>query len=173
MSNHVRTVIKISKINPDDVSLILNLLATRQEGRIIIDFDKIIPEPRTIDNCPEDYRIESTEDAYIEEIDERPWFNWYKWRLRYWGTKWGAYDGYTVIGKTYIKFVFNTAWSLAYPIIQKLASLGYDIDVKYADEDYGNNCGRLTYANELGWTHWDESELKDSVKFARDLWSRY
>lgn len=73
----------------------------------------------------------------------------------------------------FIKFVFNTAWSLAYPIIQKLASLGYDIDVKYADEDYGNNCGRLTYTNELGWTHWDESELKDSVKFARDLWSRY
>lgn len=173
MPNHVRTVIKISKIKPDDISLILNLLATKEKGQIIIDFDKIKPEPRTINNCPEDYRITSAKEAYIEENDERPWFNWYTWRISHWGTKWEAYDGYTVIGKTYIKFIFSTAWSLADPIIQKLASLGYDIDVKYADEAYGSNCGKLTYTSEQGWAYWNEFELKDPVRFARDLWNRY
>ena len=145
----------------------------KPEGEYFIDFNKIIPEPTAIEECPEDYRVKSAKEAHISEDEARPWFNWYKWHCTYWGTKWGAYDCYTIIGKSFIQFVFSTAWSLAYPVMQKLALMGYNIEVKYADEDYGNNCGKLTYTSEQGWTHWDESELKDPVRFARDLWNNY
>lgn len=79
----------------------------------------------------------------IERLKDKPWFNWYKWHIDHWGTKWGAYDGYTKIGKTYILFVFNTAWTVPIPIIKRLRILGYPIDVKYADEDYGVNCRKI------------------------------
>ena len=181
MPNHVRTIVKINKLKKDDIDIVLNLIATplRIDSKdkptdYIIDFNKIIPEPRTIEECDSKYVFskEKIESGYtgVECTDDRVWFDWYEWHCAYWGTKWGAYDCYTIIGKSFIQFVFSTAWSLAYPVMKKLALMGYNIDIKYADEDIGVNCGRLTYTSEQGWTHWDESKLKDSVRFAREVW---
>lgn len=171
MPNHVRTVVKFHKLKKEDIDIILNLIACPADEEYAIDFNKIIPEPTTREECPED--CIATPDSHIESDSERPWFNWYEWHVKYWGTKWGAYDCYTKIGKSYIQFVFSTAWSLAYPVMEKLALMGYNIEIKYADEDLGNNCGKLTYSSEQGWNHYDESELKDSYRFASELWKRY
>lgn len=189
MPNHVRTMIKFKNLKPDDIDNIIKLCTVpvtydsseRKVGSPMdypaIDFDKIIPEPRTIEDCDPRFvfskeKIESGHTG-VECTDDRIWFDWYNWRVEYWGTKWGAYDCDTKVGKSYIQFCFSTAWSLAYPIVQRLAVLGYDIEVKYADEDIGSNCGKLTYTREGGWTHWDESELKDPARFARNIWARY
>lgn len=169
--NHVRTVVKFHKLKKEDIDIILNLIACPPDEEYAIDFNKIIPEPMTREECPED--CIDTPDSHIESDSERPWFNWYNWHVKYWGTKWGAYDCHTKIGKSYIQFVFSTAWNLAYPVMEKLALMGYNIEIKYADEDLGSNCGKLTYSSEQGWTHWDESGLKDSYKFASELWKKY
>lgn len=179
MPNHVKSIIKISKLKKDDIDIILNLIATcshspeKPEDEYIIDFNKIIPEPETKDECPEDCIVASAKKAHIEEDSKRPWFDWYTWHNKYWGTKWEAYDAYTIIGKSYIQFIFSTAWSIPIPIIKKLALIGYNLNIKYADEDYGSNCGRITYSSEQGWQHENESELKDPVRFAKALWNRY
>lgn len=82
--------------------------------------------------------------------------------------------GCTERGKSYIKFVFSTAWSLAEPVIGKLALLGYDIEVLFADEDLGNNCGKLEYdAKSNEWTYTQDYELPNAYKFAKSLWDRY
>lgn len=174
MPNHVKNVIKISKIQPEETEIILNIIATpmiEDMDYMIIDFNKIIPEPRFESDCPDDFKV--NKESRIERLSDRPWFDWYKWHIANWGTKWNAYDGYTKIGKTYILFVFNTAWAAPIPIIQKLEVLGYPIEVKYADENYGSNCGRMKYTSEQGWTHWNELDFKDPVRFARDLWNNY
>lgn len=178
--NHIKNVIKISKIKPEEIEMVLDMITDKWcnpdapgKTEYIIDFDKIIPEPTTIEECPEDCRVKSAKEAHISEDKARPWFNWYEWHCRYWGTKWGAYNGYTKIGKTYIMLVFSTAWTAPIPIIQRLGVLGYPIEVKYADEDYGSNCGRMKYTSEQGWTHWNELDFKDPVRFARDLWNNY
>lgn len=105
----------------------------------------------------------------MEEKD-RPWFDWYAWRNKYWNTKWGAYDGYTHTGKTYIIMYFQTAWSFAGPVAMKLAELGYDL--QWADEDWGANCGRLEYnAKTKEWTRWSLDELKPNpAAWAKRLW---
>lgn len=148
MPNHVRTVIKISKLKKDDIDIVLNLLATKLDDPELpdredwaIDFNKIIPEPEDESECPDKYKV--NKDSHVELRKEKPWFNWYKWHIDHWGTKWGAYDCYTKIGKSYIKFVFSTAWTAPMPIIYKLSVLGYDIEVKYADEYYGVNCRKI------------------------------
>lgn len=178
MPNNIKNVIKISKIKPEEIKMVLDMITDKWcdpdapgKTECIIDFDKITPEPKDESECPDEYKV--NKESHIESLKDRPWFDWYKWHCRYWGTKWGAYNGYTKIGKTYIMLVFSTAWTAPIPIIQKLGVLGYPIEVKYADEDYGVNCGRLTYKREQGWTHWDESDFKDPVRFARDLWNNY
>ena len=147
--NHIRTVIKISKLKKDDIDIVLNLLASPmttptdpiEKTEYAIDFNKIIPEPEDESECPDEYKVNKS--SSIERLKDRPWFNWYKWHIDHWGTKWDAYDCYTKIGKTYILFVFNTAWTVPIPIIKRLRILGYPIDVKYADEDYGVNCRKI------------------------------
>ena len=111
-------------------------------------------------------------DSHVMEDKDRPWFDWYAWRNTYWNTKWGAYDGYTYTGKTYIIMYFQTAWSFAGPVAMKLAELGYDLDLQYADEDYGSNCGRLQYdAKTKEWARWGMSELKPNPEtWAKRLW---
>lgn len=172
MPNHIRTIVKFKHLKSDDIIMILNMIASQlEDGTYVIDFNKIIPEPQDITDCPEDFILTKSEPISVDE--DRPWFNWYRWRLTNWGTKWCAYDGYTLIGKSWITFVFSTAWSFAYPVIKKLDLMGYELDIKYADEDIGSNCGKLSFTSEQGWTMEDESKLKDPVRFARNLWNKY
>ena len=147
--NHIKTIVKISKLKKDDIDIVLNLIASPmttptdpiEKTEYAIDFNKIIPEPETEDECPDEYKVNKS--SSIERLKDRPWFNWYKWHIDHWGTKWDAYDCYTKIGKSYIQFVFSTAWTAPMPIIYKLSVLGYDVEVKYADEDYGVNCRKI------------------------------
>ena len=117
-------------------------------------------------------------DSHVETDKDRPWFDWYEWNLKYWGTKWEAYDCYSKIGKSYITFVFSTAWSIPYPVIERLHVMGYDFELRYADEDYGNNCGILSYeyngtTGDKEFFHTDADSLDHPEQFARRLWDRY
>lgn len=177
MPNYVKTVIKFSNLTKDDIDIILQLITTpitttdptEKIEYYGIDFNKIIPEPTTIEECPEDCRVKSVKEAHISEDETRPWFNWYDWHCTYWGTKWNAYDCYTLIGKSWIKFVFSTAWNVASPVIHRLDLLGYDMNIKFADEDLGSNCGEMTYSRRTGWTTFCDK----SRTFAKNLWDKY
>ena len=167
MPNHVLNVWKISGIPTKDMNYVLSKITrVTNDGERVIDFDLIIPEPRFKRDCPKDCIVNSK--SHVQEDKDRPWFNWYNWHINYWGTKWNAYDCYTHIDKDYIEFNFNTAWSFAEPIVNRLAKMGYDLDIQYADEDIGSNCGYLTYDSATG--EWTDHDLDDPEKFARDLW---
>ena len=174
MPNHVKNVLKFNKLKPDDIETIVNIIAVESDTEpktYHIDFNKIIPEPRFESECPDDCKV--NKDSHVEEDIDRPWFDWYKWRNKYWDTKWNAYDSYSKVGKSYIIFVFSTAWSMPYSIIERLQLLGYQFELRYADEAIGSNCGILTYSREQGFTHYDESELTRPEEFARRLWNTY
>ena len=173
MPNHIMNKWKISHIPQDKLQYILDKLTmVTKEGDRMIDFDLIIPEPRYKKDCPKDCLVNSK--SHVEIDEDRPWFDWYKWRKKYWNTKWGAYDGYTHTGKTYIILYFQTAWSFAEPIAQELTKLGYNLDIKYADEDWGNNCGRWIYnAKSKDWKICDMNELTPNpTQWAKNLWEK-
>lgn len=174
MPNHVRNVLKIKTQNIDE--LMNRITSPGSDTAIfpldyIIDFDKIIPEPRKLEDCSPRYIIpeEKRDKSGLEITDERDWFNWYNWRLDNWGTKWGAYDCYCIIKRSYVLFVFSTAWCIPQPIYQKLGEMGYEMEIRYADEDLGSNCGKLYYDGE----DWYQQELKNPRRWARELWSQY
>lgn len=184
MPNHVKNVVRIKNIPKDKIDYVLNKLAVKYTTpeykgateEYIMDFDLIIPEPRFISDCPKNCIV--NKDSHVMEDKDRPWFDWYQFHTNYWGTKWNAYDGYTRIGKTQITFIFSTAWSIPGKIYEKLFTWcddqGFDVEVKYADEDLGSNCGVITLdASEHKTIHQTEKVLENPTKHARYLWNNY
>ena len=80
------------------------------DGETNLDFAKIVPK-----NDSEEYTDE--------------------WNVENWGTKWGCMDGFVQdTGGLY----FNTAWSPACPVIQKLSELiGESLRLTYLEEGMG------------------------------------
>jgi len=135
-------------------------------GYEYMDFDMIVPQPRTASECPPEYVVNQNRPG-IELEKDRPWFNWYKWNCDNWGTKW---TGETVCKPhdsddgSSTMFTMQTAWSFPAPVVAKLGQLYPDLTFKwtYADEDIGHNCGEVT-------VHGDNFEFTDregDCKFA-------
>ena len=181
MPNHIKNVLKFNNLKGEDIRFLLDTITTPTEDpdtkvfHHVMDFDRIIPQPRVESDCPKDCIV--NKDSHIEINDDRSWFNWYEWNTKYWGTKWNAYDNYIATGKSYITLVFCTAWNTPFPIINRLTLLGYNFQLKYADEDYGRNCGKIIYNPEkTGFSstvHISSSDLKNPEKFAKNLWDKY
>jgi hypothetical protein len=95
--------------------------------------------------------------------------SWYDWCIEKWGTKWNAYDfDITEDDISDGIITFNTAWSMPYPVIEKLSENNPDteIEVKYADEDIGHNQGHFIMKNgEII----QEIEIFDPILFAYEL----
>lgn len=72
---------------------------------------------------------------------------WYEWARENWGTKWSAYNAEIGEDNT---IMFNTAWSRAMPVIQKLSENFPDLYFEYcwADEDLGVNVGMAEFETE-------------------------
>lgn len=95
---------------------------------------------------------------------------WYQWAVAAWGTKWSAYNAEIVEDNT---IIFNTAWSRAMPVIQKLAENFPDIRFEYcwADEDLGINTGRVELENgEIIHDEFFEPQSKEAYELAAELW---
>ena len=92
---------------------------------------------------------------------------WYDWHCKHWGTKWNACE--VCIGENVISF--QTAWSVADPILEALAYLcdQYDVtfDGEYADEDRGHNSGHI--CSENGITEYEDNS-QEALKAYLELW---
>jgi hypothetical protein len=83
--------------------------------------------------------------------------DWYDWSAKNWGTKWNAYSQSTTVdvpegddeSDIEVQFMFDTAWSTPYEVLNTLSEQYPTVEVKveYADEDCGYNCGIYTLKN--------------------------
>lgn len=71
---------------------------------------------------------------------------WYRWRIKYWGTKWnvGKEVSFVPMSRGSIKLCFDTAWAPPRPIISRLAYLfpNNTFTLKYWEGGMGF-CGKL------------------------------
>ena len=96
--------------------------------------------------------------------------SWYHWACENWGTKWNSYDNYSD-GNI---IAFNTAWSAPHPVIERIAEMFPSVEIihRWADEDIGSNCGKITYKDGKfvkGFTDKTMSE-DDAVVYAEAVW---
>ena len=134
MPNWVTNTIKIKTKNVEEV---IEKLFTDGD----FDFDKIIPSPKRIEDCPKNYICKGRE--HIQKEDDRPWFNWYEWNYRFWGTKWGACETEYEKSDNGISISFDTAWAPPIPIFDKLIEMfGKNIHIR-SYEEWGDLCYKV------------------------------
>ncbi|MCR5456632.1 MAG: hypothetical protein K6F14_00985 [Clostridiales bacterium] len=98
--------------------------------------------------------------------------NWYDWSCDNWGTKWNACgysEGVDYADNEYLEF--DTAWSAPVPVIAKLSEMFPKIEFlhKWADEDFGQNVGVLTYSDgEI--SDYTPSSHKECLELASEVW---
>lgn len=109
------------------------------------DFNKVIPMPKELSETEES----SSTPKEVFERNKRKYgyASWYDWAIDNWGTKWNAHDAYIVANGDEVWF--QTAWSAALPIVEKLSENHPELEfeIKYADEDIGYNTGLVVYKN--------------------------
>lgn len=151
-----------------------------RSGQMVLDYNgKEKQEHQYIDY---DHKIEWKDENYehlircCKAIQQCSFSHWLPWNVYNWGTKWGAYS----IERDFNKMSFETAWSTAMPIWDKIAELfsSLIIVIHYADEDYGANCGIIKIENgevehqeintdEFSYKVWDLSK-EEIQEFAND-----
>lgn len=113
--------------------------------------------------------------------------DWYSWRVDNWGTKWNACepDSLDILNPVkdatndtyyYMEYRFDTAWSMPDGIYKALSKMfpKVTIDVEYADEDLGQNCGNVIYENgEVSKETIYNGSTKEAYEFAIALWEDY
>lgn len=112
------------------------------------DFDRVIPEPRTIEECPERYRVMGEQQARQKHLawdpeDPTCWFDWYNWRLDHWGCKWKLSDEDHTIDTEEIQCWFNTPWGPPMPVMQELQDRHPNLEISIYWLEEGGNCGYL------------------------------
>lgn len=149
MPNWATTMIEITG-KKKDVSEFLERIKGHN-GKEVIDFEAIIPSPKTKEEYIKMGLKPLSEDDHIQSEPDRPWFNWWEFCNRYWGTKWnashseyhGSLDGLADDQETQVYILFDTAWSPPGPILDKICnemSSKLDLTIKMAEEQgiYGD-----------------------------------
>ena len=152
MPNWVQNIITVK---PSNIEKLKEVLLNEGEE---VDFNKIIP-------MPEDIFLGNLGDKEKEKYGEK---NWYDWSIANWDTKWNANE--TIVNDNSIDF--QTAWSHPEKVIIQLSKLlpKVILQVQYADEDIGSNCGEYRILNGEILSQKVFASEDNARKFANDLW---
>lgn len=114
-----------------------------EEDIVFFDFNEVIPMPKELESTSKLYPINDKKKSNKELIEKYGADNWYDWSVQNWGTKWNT-DNCKKTGVNSVEF--NTAWDTPEPVMRELSKKYHTrVEVYYADEDLGNNCGHYVY----------------------------
>ena len=112
------------------------------------DFELLIPSPKRKEDCESKYLMGPGSFAQVEK--DRPWFDWYKWNIANWGTKWNSCDNDQFeLTKSSLSFYFSTAWSIPEPVIDVFFQLSANLNLSvkmHVTSDY-NDDFKMTNSN--------------------------
>ena len=118
------------------------------------------------DGCKHPKSIEELGKLLIDCKEKYGFDNWYDWRVANWGTKWNACDSAYDEETEMVKF--DTAWSIPYQIISKIAQDNPDAKLEGYSEEQGwfdeyhteNGEVHVTSHGELAYFDEDGNELE-------------
>lgn len=135
------------------------------------DFNTVIPEPKVIEDCPEDCLVK--EESHIVKDTDRPWFDWYSWHCKHWGTKWNACEANVIETDDELTIWFDTAWSPPEPVILKIIEMHPELEFEYKYvEEQGPVYTGVAHGSrgEITDFYEPESETKEAYEIMFDLW---
>lgn len=144
LPNYVKNIIEVYAKKDNDK--LIDFLKQHIKDDIF-DFNTIIPEPKTEEECPSRYNLNICSDmthnkkTLYPPDSEEDWFNWYDWRSANWMTKWNScglqYFDYEKIVKNAnalvpLTIVFDTAWTQPEPVILELFRLHPELNITWS-----------------------------------------
>ena len=201
MPNHITNILTITGKQNEVEKCLKSIKGTGEEGATLIDFNKIIPRPKSLDitsgsSVDNAVAILKNDVRYFEGMLQYPWVkeegltsteqikehlksnlspqdfeegrmaienikkygckDWYSWSIKYWGTKWNAFDVQVVPTTRGCTIYFTTAWSPPGPVVAKASELFPDLlfTLKYWEGGAGF---KGVFTAQAGETHDDES----------------
>ena len=144
MPNYVINNIKIQSDNNKDLISFLDKHLIND----VFDFNTIIPEPTTEEECPQKYNFNFNEqETDLKCPNGLEWFDWYHWRLDHWGVKWNnntkTFFDYNKIlsNKDIIKEIsisFDTPWNVPLPLAAELISMHPELNIDWEYYSFEN-----------------------------------
>jgi hypothetical protein len=197
MPNHITTRLTIIGTE-EQVKQVREAIKGEREEQFI-DFNKIAPIPKELENTQSPLTIISQEEYDIQELkianddlteNERNWgisrgltqkladeykkkfgyAEWYGWQNANWGTKWNAYD--QIFNEASKVITFDTAWSTPQRAMYHLSTKYPTLrfKVEFADEDLGNNVGEYTLIDgEIEHEFYPEGCSEEAYKMAMTI----
>ncbi len=161
MPNHITNIVTL-RGEQEDVKKAMNNLLSKEKDEFVVDFNKSFPMPKELEGTTSPAKIVSEEEykkIKKEKKKDNPFGmpitqkmsndylkrfganDWYSWRIKNWGTKWGGYNSY-VIDENMVQF--DTAWSTPFNFFVHFSKIHPNIEivVEYADENIGSNTGK-------------------------------
>ena len=187
MPNVTINILKMKGIGKKDwfVSGINTYRDGSERPYFYFDFNNIVPEPETEEDCPDRCNTNITPDDSIQKPKDKPWFNWYEWRYEYWGTKWNGFEC-KIINDDAIKF--ETAWSPADGVMQELSRTYYkdrvlllfyndEFDCNWYVNEYRNgDITSFSFSDVFDISRWpdnDENDYSDILKALEEAYLKY
>lgn len=128
MGNWIRTTVEAKNIKNLDIF----------DDNNVIDFNKIVAEPATKQECPTEYLFTENNVEHIGRSERKPWFNWGKWRKTFWGTYTNADDAEIETNRNDM-IVFDTKGATPLRAIVNLSKLNPELTFVACCEDIDDN----------------------------------
>ena len=137
------------------------IIGLEQVGSLRVDsfdLEAVVSEKGSEEEKETLQKIKSLGEQALKNKQEHQFTDWYNWSIENWGTKWNAYSHEDVQDKASLEKAiqegevvirFDTAWSAPVPVIEKVASMfkEHELKFRWADEDIGSNCGHFKMKN--------------------------
>lgn len=114
-----------------------NHIKEDSRGIPYFDFDTIIPEPTTPNECEPEYVMKDGETRNLQLNEGKEWFDWYSWHVDHWNTKWNAYDCCITEDYDCLILTYFTAWSPSISVIKKLIEMYPNLSFEYTYYECG------------------------------------
>jgi hypothetical protein len=143
-----------------------NHLRQNEDNEWFLDFNTIIPEPKTPSECNAKYVMQNGETRSLQLCEGREWFDWYSWRVDNWNTKWGAYDCCITENYDCLAIDYFTAWTPSKPIINKLIEMYTNLVFDYSYYECGCMLGGTITGYKGSATAYDCESADELREFA-------
>ena len=156
-----------------DLKIFLETVQKKSADEVIeksqFDFNWIVSEPIDENTCRQFYgeKYIANDKSHISKIENREWFQWYEWRLDFWGTKWNAcevtYEGNCIW--------FDTAWSEPTEVYKTLVENfpQFDVEIFFAEEQGGYYCGEVNNKKRIVYPSYSDA----AYEAYNELWGEY
>lgn len=122
------------------------------------------------DLSQEDRKIWELGVTAVDNINRYDAPTWYEWANKNWGTKLNAC--HCSCDKKSKALSFQTAWQAPLSAICKLSAMfpSVQMDLEFADEDIGHNCGRVVFKNGDIKEIYKPEEGREAYEFTAKIW---